>query len=225
MLSLNARVISVFDFRGVPMPRKLFIIPMEGAAPIEVTLRKFTKEDIYGKKTLEKRTANGEPLSHLSVTIDGSYFLVAKSTSSQYFDENGQYVPEVFPTDQVGKPLPLVETMFKGDVTLSRTISLEDFFTFNTTKTYVLESEGDLGPVIERCQRLLAEKQFLTFSYAYYNTAFPETAVLIPVEKSIIVTVGTLAPVLWAKLNTNLPEVFSEEETEDEEEPEFGEFW
>ncbi len=207
------------------MPRKLHLAPDEGAAPIEVTLRKFTAEDIYGKKIVEKRTASGEILSHLSVTVDGSYFLTAKSMSLQYLNENGEYVSDVVPTDQEGKPLPIMEDMFKGDIALKQVISLEDFFTFNITKTYVLESEGDLRPIVERCKQLFAEKKFLTFTYAYYRTAFPETAILIPVEKYIVVEVGTSAPLFWAKLITNLSEVFSEEESEEEGEPGFGEFW
>jgi hypothetical protein len=208
------------------MPRKLRLAPSKGAAAIEVSLRKFTPEDIYGKKTLEQRTATGEILSHISVTIDGSNFLTSGSTSSQYVDENGLFVPSVIPTDQDGKQLPVVDDMFKsGDVQLSQIISLEDFFTFNMSKTYMLESEEDLTPLFERCQKLLAEKKFLTFTYAYYRTAFPEMAVLIPVEKYIVVEVGIPTPLLWAKLNTNLTAVFSEEESEEEGEQEFGEFW
>ena len=209
----------------VIMPRKLRLVTSKGATTIEVSLRKFTPEDIYGKKTLEKRTVTGEILSHLSVTIDGSYFLTSGSTSSQYVDENGTFVLSVIPTDQDGKQLPVVEDMFKGEVTLGQIISIEEFFTFNMSKTYVLESEDDLTPLFERCQKLLAEKKFLTFTYAYYKTAFPEIAVLIPVEQYVVVEVGTPAPLLWAKLNTNLVEVFAEEESEEEGEPEFGEFW
>nr|MDO8114756.1 hypothetical protein [Candidatus Sigynarchaeota archaeon] len=207
------------------MPRKLRLIPSEGVAAIEVTLSKFTMEDLYGKKTLEKRTAAGETLSQVAVTLDGAHFLTSGSTSSQYIDESGLLVSDVVPTDQDGKKLQIFPDMFQEDVRLKQVISIEEYFTYNITKTYLLESEGDLAPLVERCQQLLAEKKFLAFMYAYYGTAFPEVAVLIPVDKHIIVAVGTPASLLWAKLNSNLPELFSEEESSEDEEPEFGEFW
>jgi len=208
------------------MPRKLRIIPAEGETTLlEVILQKFTMEDLYGKKIVEKRTTSGELLSQVSVTLDGTHILVEKSTSSQYIDENGLYISEVIPTDKEGKPLPITNSMFKDVITLSQTITLEEFFTIDVSKTYVLNSEGDMKILVDRCQKLLGEKKFLTFNYTYYDTAFPETAVLIPVKDSIVVAVGTPAPVLWAKLTTNLPETFTEEEAESEEEPEFGTFW
>ncbi len=150
------------------------------------------------------------------------------SDSSQIYFDFGK-AESSFIWDKDGKKLPAFPDMFKGDVVLNQIISIEDYFTHNITKTYLLESEdggeGDLAPLLDRCKTLLAEKKLLTFTYAYYETPFPEVATLIPVDKHIVVTVGTPAPLLWAKLSSNLPELFSEDESEEEEEPEFGGFW
>lgn len=207
------------------MPRKIRIIPAEGAATLEISLRKFTQEDLYGKKIMEKRTAEGEVLSQIFVTLDGSHFLTPKSTSSHYVDENGLYVSSVVPTDQDGHALPIVEDMFKRDLQLAQSISINDFFTFNISKTYVLESKGDLSPLLKRCQLVFLEKKLLTFAYAYYPTAYPEIAILIPVDDNIVVCVGTQASLIWARMNMDLSKVYAPEEEEEEEEPGFGEFW
>ncbi len=213
------------------MPRKLRLFLQQGGEPIWVTLRKISREALYGTKTVEKRLEDGAVLDRVPVTQDGSHFLPPGSLSQEYQTEGGAYAPKVIPTDAEGKPLPLQPDMFTAGGILERKIALEDFFEYNFSRVYLLNDAGQPGdPAWEvlktRCVELLKENQFLVFKYIWRSTAFPEDAVIVPAEDgNVFVLVGTRAPVAWARLNTNLAQIFTEAEQEGQVEEFDFDYW
>lgn len=206
------------------MPRKLRLVPPESNVVRTVTLQKITREMIYGKKKVEKRTETGEILGKVTVTVDGKHFLTPGSTSNQYLDESNRYVPEVIRTDVEGSPLEIIGDMFQSPIRLGETITLQEFFGFSFSKSYRLRSNEDLTPLYTKCFDLLHQERFLKFQYAYYPTAYPQDAVVVPSNNFLFVLVGTYSPPVWAKLNINLEEIYGREDV-DEEEFDFERFW
>lgn len=204
------------------MPRKFKLAFMENSPPQEVFMRKFTREDIYGKRTIERRTEEEKSLHPIFVTLDGRHFLVSGSTSSQYVDINGSYVENVVPSDVEGTPLETVPSMFSLSSCPLDEITTEEFFGYAFQGTYLLDSEEDLAFLLDRCINLLKKGRFLKFQYAYYTTPFPQDAVLIPVEDQIVIVVGTYTPPRWSKLQSDFIEETLQEEELEEETDEFG---
>lgn len=203
------------------MARKIKLVLQE-IGNFELSLVRITTESIYGKRFTEKRSLNGETLSQISVSLDDFHFLTPKSVNLIYMDDDLLYTSEVVPTDKEGNKLTIIEDMFKSEILLDKVITIDEFFTYNISKTYILESDSDFNQLIEYCNNLLSQNKLLVFTYAYRKTAYPETAILVPQGSNLFVEVGNSFQPLWCKLNVNLP--ISSEEEEEEEEIDFSQF-
>jgi hypothetical protein len=187
---------------------------------LEVSLKKFSWTDIYGSRKIEKRSEKGELLQSVFITLDGEHILPLKSISMQYLNEKGEYLSRslILPANELYEPLSMEESIFTTGASLSEftTITLDDFFYLEIDSTYILDSEDNLDGLLDLTKSLLKQKKLLAFSYAYYKTAFPKTAVLVPVEKKIVVFIGESFQPIFIGQDSKLEEILEIEVSEED---------
>ena len=210
------------------MPRKFDMI-FPGGARSTVFLKKFEKKDVYGTKKYEKRNKDGKSLDSAWLTWDGAHVIPKGGTSSFYLDEDGKYVPnnEKYPVNNEGEPLSIVPSIYNNEVAITDIITLEELLMYDLDATYVLQpdEDGDTEPLLEKCNELLEKKLFYKFQYAYYDTAFPSDAILIPMEDELVIGLGTYVEPIFTGPTTNIEELFKDIEIDEEEEAHFEEAW
>lgn len=163
---------------------------------IEASLKKFTRDMVYGKLITERIAEDGTVLQYASLTADGSLILPLGGTGFNYLDENGLYTAQTRLINDEGKDIPFTESMYKTTVTLKTTISIEEYFCYNITATYLLKCEN-LEIIKRKCEELLKQDKLLRFTYAYYATQNPSDAILVPKDDTVVVAVGRYSkPVL-----------------------------
>jgi hypothetical protein len=119
--------------------------------------------------------------------------------------------------------VPLTPSMFnqpKNDIT---TITVDQFYTLDVLKTYVLDGEN-LTPLLESTKKMNAEGKFLKFTYAYVYTPIPLDAVLIASGDTILVLLGRLTtPEFFSLQKIPIPE--PEDSEDEDEEIDFNTTW
>ena len=198
------------------MPRILTLQYKELEIP--VSLKKFSRDTLYGKSTVEKRGERNEIYRNALLTMDGTHILPNKSIGAHYVDPQGNFVAETLLINTDGKAIPVVRSMFKEPVKLSKTISLEEYFSYSVERTYILasEHEEDLRHLYLACKKLLEQKRLYYFAYAYYDTTNPRDAILIPKNEQILVVVAEFAELILLKPSQILYSDIEEEELEEE---------
>lgn len=201
------------------MARKIrFTLPKK--EELEVSLKKFSWQDIYGIRKIEKRSEKGELLQSVFITLDGEHILPPKSVSMQYLNEKGEYLSRslILPANELNEPLPMVESIFATGSSFSEStaILLDDLFYLEIDSTYIIESEDDLEGLLDLAKSLFKKKKLLAFSYAYYKTAFPKTAVLAPIEEKMVVFVGERFQPIFIGQDSKLDEILEIEESEED---------
>jgi len=185
---------------------------------LHVRLQKFSRDTLYGKSHVEKRGKDGIVYQHANLTMDGTHILPSKAISAHYIDPQGNYVAETLLVDPEGKAIPVVRSMFTEPVKLSKTISLEDYFSYNIDTTYILTADNieDLIPLYLDCQALLEQHKLFRFTYVYYDTTAPRDAILVPKQGDIYVLVGEYAEPIMLSQTEILYSDIEEEELEEE---------
>ncbi len=188
------------------------------------TLKKFTKGDLYGTKTKEKRLDN-KLLKTVSISSDGAHILPKGSTSLQFLDEDGKFVErkdvEIFSIE--GEKIELTPSMFDKGVNLEE-ITFSDYFRYNFVTSYYLNiQDGAQNELLySKCIDCFENEKLLKFEYTFRETSHPQEAILIPKSEKIIVVVGTYAPEIYNSPVLNIQE-FSE--INDEDEIKFEDIW
>ncbi|MFX1325771.1 MAG: hypothetical protein ACFE8N_12530 [Promethearchaeota archaeon] len=177
-----------------------------------------SRETLYGKGSVEKRSEDGEVYQNALITQDGAHILPSKSISSQYVDPEGNYIEKTLLVDIEGNALPIIRSMFKEPVVLSKTINLEEFFNFQIERTYLVnsEQEEELFDLYLTCEELFHQKKLYRFSYAYYDTSLQRDIILVPKEGHLFALVGEFAEFILIKPNQTLYSDIEEEELEEE---------
>ncbi|MFX1571784.1 MAG: hypothetical protein ACFFB0_03470 [Promethearchaeota archaeon] len=185
---------------------------------IPTSLKIFSRNTLYGRSMIEKRGAGGEVYRNAYLTADGTHILPSKSISAQYVDPRGDYIAETMLVDADGKAIPITRSMYKEPVELSKTISLEDFFSYNVERTYILtsEQEEELNQLYLICKKLLAQDKLFHFTYAYYDTTNPRDAILLPKDNQLFVVDAEFADLILLKPSEILYSDIEEEELEEE---------
>lgn len=198
------------------MPRVLTLRYKEMELP--VTLEVFSRETLYGKQSVEKRGEGGKTYQNALLTKDGAHILPSKALSSQYVDPMGNYVASTLLVDAEGKAIPVIRSMFKEPVNLSQTISLEDYFSYQIERTYLINSEQAEGllRLYTACEKFLEQKRLFRFPYAYYDTTNQSDVILVPKEGLLFGVVGEFAELLLLKPTQVLYSDIEEEELEEE---------
>jgi len=188
------------------------------------TLKKFTKGDLYGIKTKEKRLDN-KLLKTVSISSDGSHILPKGSTSLQFLDADGKYIErndvEIFSKE--GEKIELTPSMFGTGVNLEE-ITFSDYFRYNFVTSYYLNIENDAqyDLLYLKCTDYFENEKLFKFKYTFRETTHPQEAVLIPKDEKIIVLVGTYAPEIY---NTPVLNIQEFSEINDEDEIKFEDIW
>ena len=184
--------------------------------PFTADLISFSKEDVYGKKIVEKRSEKGDTLKTSKITQDGIHVIPSGGISSFYLDSKGNRVSKVKPIDENGNDIPMIQKMFDKDIDLSSTITIKEYLSYySIEKTYLLKS-NELKNI---CKELYAEGLMLKFPYAYKTTTIKKDAILIVKNGELIMLVG-----VFSDLSMSEPENIITYSDEDEELEEFGEF-
>ena len=181
----------------------------------KANLKPFSRDSIYGRMIIEKRTEKGSVLQHVYLTSDGTHILFSGGIGSSYLDKSGNLVAKIIDVDEEGKEIPKTSSMYKAPINLEKTITIEDYFGYDIERTYVLNSENleELTLLLLECKILLEKGQLFKFKYAYKDTIKPREAILIPKDENIIVVVGKYVPPIMLEVS----EIKYEEEEEEEE--------
>jgi hypothetical protein len=184
---------------------------------IPVILQVFSRDTLYGKNTVEKRSEEGKVYKHALLTMDGTHILPSGAVASGYVDPKGNFASQTLVVDSDGRALPVVRSIYKEPVKVSKTISIDEYYNYAVERTYILTSEeyGALDTLYQTCEKLLAQNKLYCFNYAYYDTTDPKTAIIIPKDEILFVAIAVFAiPIMLT-----LPEIlYSDIEAEEEEE-------
>ncbi|MHA1915192.1 MAG: hypothetical protein ACW98F_00640 [Candidatus Hodarchaeales archaeon] len=185
---------------------------------IPVTLRKFSRESLYGRGVIQKRGEGNIIYKNALITQDGIHILPSKAIASQYIDPQENFVDKTLLVDAQGKELPLFPSMFKQPVTLSKTINLNDFFNYGVEMSYVLASvqKESLNVLYKACNDLLKQNKLYRFTYAYYETTSKRDVILIPHEEQVFALVGNYAEPVFLGPNQILYNEIDEQELVEE---------
>jgi len=185
---------------------------------ILVTLKVVSRETLYGKGSVEKRGEGEEVYKNALLTRDGAHILPSKALSSHYVDPEGNYVADTLLVDVDEKAIPVIRSMFKEPVNLSKAISLEDYFSFQVERTYIVNSvqEEEIHRLYRACENLLEQKKLYRFAYAYYDTTTRRDVILIPKDEQLFAVVGEFAELILLKSTQILYSDIEEEELEEE---------
>ncbi|MHA1518789.1 MAG: hypothetical protein ACTSRK_01275 [Promethearchaeota archaeon] len=181
------------------------------------SLKKFSRETVYGKKTELRRDLEGIPLQSIYLSPDGLYLI--QKTVAQYMSMEGKYVPKenIKEIDLEGEPLRIYPTMFKQGISLNDLIPLNDMFLIDVELSYVFFSEGtEYETFYGKIQQQFQNGYIYHFLYSYYATSHPKHGVLIPKNGKIVALVGKMTqPELLGQDRLELlDEIDIEEETE-----------
>jgi hypothetical protein len=88
------------------MPRK-FILSQKGQ-DFSVSLSGFSREDLYGEKTNEKRDETGKPLQSANLSNDGLHIFVSGGLGNTHVDADGTMVTQLKVVDLEGKTCRLL---------------------------------------------------------------------------------------------------------------------
>jgi hypothetical protein len=168
-------------------------------------MQKFTKQDLYGQKTVEKIWNDVELLQNLSITRDGINILPNGAIASQYCDVDGNYIPrtDVVNTDGEGKVLEKQPSMFSQENRLD-IIEFEDLFRYDIIRAHILEISENFDELYSKCQSLFAEDKLYKFCYAYRATTDVHDAILLPHDNQIFLLVGDYAALRWTSSEIDL---------------------
>lgn len=182
-------------------------------------LKPFSRDSIYGRKIIEKRTEEGFVLQHIYLTSDGIHILFSSGIGSSYLDKSGNYIAKTIDVDEEGNEIPKTLSMYKAPINLQKTITVEEYFGYDIERSYVLNSENleELTLLLLECKILLEKGQLFRFKYAYNDTIKPEEAILLPQDEKIIVVVGKYVPPMMLEVSKILYEGEEEEEETVEE--------
>jgi hypothetical protein len=158
---------------------------------VKAYLQKFSRDMLYGKSRVERRSEDGKIYRTAYLTSDGTNILTSDGFGSNYMTPKGKIPLKVIKVDEQGEPLPIQPSMFKGAITLEHTIPLQDYFHYEIEYSYILHSDADLTPIKRACERAWEERQLHVFPYAYYETTLSREAILILKDDTIFVIVGT----------------------------------
>jgi len=180
----------------------------------KANLKPFSRDSVYGRKVIEKRTEEGSILQHVYLTSDGIHILFSSGMGSSYLDKSGNYVEKTIDVDEEGKEIPKTPSMYKTPINLQKTITIEEYFGYDIKRSYVLNSENveELTLLLLECKILLQKGQLFRFKYAYNDTIKPEEAILIPQDEKIIVVVGKYVPPAMLEVSQIIYEGEEEEE-------------
>lgn len=100
---------------------------------IQVSFQSFSRDTLYGKSSIERRGEANEIYSNALLTRDGAHILPYRAIGANYIDPGGNYLAETLLVDSDGKAIPVVRSMFKEPVKLTKTISHHSsyFYTIN----------------------------------------------------------------------------------------------
>ena len=192
---------------------------------LQFTLKKFSRGDLYGIKTVEKHSNDGDLLNTVYISMDGAHILPKGSTSSQFLDEDGRYIEksEVELYIDNGEKVEKVPSMFDTGVTLEE-ISFCEYFQYDFKTSYYLDVQNTahFDFLYEKCNNLFESEKLFKFRYVFRETHHPQEAILIPKDGKIIVVVGAYSPEIYNSPVLNLQE-FSK--IDDEDEIKFEDIW
>ncbi|MFX1239529.1 MAG: hypothetical protein ACFFAS_14040 [Promethearchaeota archaeon] len=194
------------------MPRKL-TLQLDGK-DIVGSLKVVSRDDVYGKITLERRDNGGTVFKNAYLSSDGTHVIPSGGMGSSYIDEEGFYTKDTVVVGEDGERLPITKSMYSSPVNIESTINLLDYFCYDIERIYLLESDN-LEGLKSKCEKLLEEDKLYKFTYAYYDTFEPKDAILFPKDNVLLVAVGIyVAPVMLKPQEILYYEEEEEEETE-----------
>lgn len=201
------------------MPRT-FNLEIPGATEAQiaaVSMAGFSREDLYGEKTGEKRDTDGNVLQNASLSEDGMHIFTNGGMSNLHLDTNGHLVTAYKPVDADGREIPLTPSMFNEPRPI-RYITSPQFYMLDVMKTYTLH--GDLRSIIPAIKTAAERNEYIAFTYAYFNTPTPLDAVLTIVGDEVIVLLGKIAEPQFFAQQIAVP--LDEDEDSEEEELDFN---
>lgn len=157
---------------------------------VRVYLQKFSRELLYGKSRVERRSEDGEIYQTAYLTSDGMNILTSNGFGSNYMTPEGGIPKAIIKVNEQGEPIPIQPSMFKDIIHLKDTISIQEYFHYQIEYSYILNSDTDLAPIKDACKNVWEQNKLFSFPYAYYETTLKRDALLILKDDIIFVVVG-----------------------------------
>lgn len=157
---------------------------------VKAYLQKFSREMLYGRSRVERRSEGGDLYQTAYLTSDGTKILTSNGFGSNYMTAEGKIPSDIIKVDEQGEPISVQPSMFKGAISLEDTISIKDYFHYQIEYSYILNSDMDLRPIKAACSNIWKERRLFAFPYAYYETTLRRDAILLLKDDVIFIVVG-----------------------------------
>ena len=188
-------------------------------------IHKVDRTRLYGSVEIEAHDESGQPCHLATLADDGQTLIPPGGIALAYLSPNGMWREKgkLRAVDPDGKPLPVVESSFKGTTALSRRVSHEEYLSHNIRLAYELETVS--GGIPPELMEELRRGAVFAFPFSYRGGLESDTGFLLadPAGNPWM-TVGKPAPVSFVGFEEPEGlEAAGEPELEEEEaELEFG---
>jgi len=123
----------------------------------KANLKPFSRDSIYGRKIIEKRTEEGSVLQHVYLTSDGIHILFSRGIGSSYLDKSGNYHAKIVDVDEDGKEIPKTLSMYKAPVNLQKTITIEEYFGYDIERSIIVVVGKYVAPIMLEVSQIVYE--------------------------------------------------------------------
>lgn len=136
-----------------------------GSADIAFGLSKVDRSRLYGYKDVEALDDKGRRCELATLGGDGHTVIGRGGSSFAQLNVDGEWCDKAAlkPVDVDGKEIQPVASSYSAAVPLSDTTTVADYLQHNIRLVYLLEPEGDAGPVYEE----LKQGAIFKFPYSY----------------------------------------------------------
>lgn len=185
---------------------------LDGAS-ISAEINKVDRKKIYGWVDKKAFDRNGEECYMGSLSEDGTTIFEKESFEMGYLDNAGEWLEknDLLLVDENDQELEKVESSFKSEITITDTVSIDEYLLYNAKSVYQLDGD-DVETLLAKVK---ACDDIYTFEYNYIASYFPDTAFLIDNDDTLFMVIGEKSMVEFISLEER-EDLISDEDQEDE---------
>jgi hypothetical protein len=193
-----------------------------GGSTIPCSMEKVDRNKLYGYKSSEILTADGEICTLVTLASDGKTLIPAGGVALASLSRDGKWLEksDLKPVDLEGVELVPVESSFKTGIELNKTVCIDEYLSHTIRSVYMLDSEGGIpNTLVEE----LKKGTIYQFDYSYRGGIQANAAFLLAGEDGTVwMAVGEATKIEFISFEQVAVVAEEEENDEDEEDMDFG---
>lgn len=148
-----------------------------GGIDLPLGLSKVERSDLYGFIEVEALDDQGRKCTLATLADDGKTLIGASGVSLVTLSPDGEWLDKksLTPTDSQNNRITPVPSSYSAPVALETRASIEDYLSHNIRAVYEVNSEADLGPLLDE----LKKGVIFQFAYSFRGGLEPDAGFLL----------------------------------------------